>query len=210
VKKDPYLLVNTSSPDRSLSTLIRLFKRVKEQVPEATCEWAYGWGVFDVVHGKNAQIMEWKENIINGMKEAGIVNRDRLSHKDVAEMYKRARIFAYPTEFAEIDCISARKAQAGGAIPVTTDFAALNETVQYGVKVHSDKTKDNWAGPYQFDFALSNPQAEDRWVEEVVRILQEPLDDTTTMQEWTHQFDWDLIYLKWIEQFNAEVCNEME
>ena len=33
VKKDRYLLVNTSSPDRSMDVMPKLFKMVKEQVP---------------------------------------------------------------------------------------------------------------------------------------------------------------------------------
>lgn len=201
VEKDPYLLVNTSSPDRSLSTLVRLFKRVKEQVPEAKCEWAYGWDVFDTVHSNNANVMKWKEDIIKQMDEVGIVNRGRLSHKEVALMYKRARIFAYPTEFYEIDCISARKAQAGGAVPVTTDFAALNETVQFGVKVHSKKTKDDWNGPYQSDFALNDQEAESQWVDWCVAILKGTEQDQSEMREWTKQFDWDEICKVWLNEF---------
>jgi len=204
-EKDPFLMINTSSPDRSLSTLIRLFKRVKEQVPEAKCEWAYGWGVFDVVHANNANVMKWKDEIVKQMEEAGIVNRGRLSHKDVASMYKRARIFAYPTEFYEIDCVSARKAQAGGAMPVTTDFAALNETVQYGVKVHSKKTKDDWNGPYQADFALNDPDAEDEWVRQCVyHLINISIRDMAyldEMREWTKQFDWDEISKVWLKEF---------
>lgn len=203
-EKDPMLMVNTSSPDRSLSTLVRLFKRVKEQVPEAKCEWAYGWDVFDVVHGANANIMEWKNKIVKEMEEVGIVNRGRVSHKDVASMYKRARIFAYPTEFYEIDCISARKAQAGGAIPVTTDFAALDETVQFGIKVHSKKTKDNWNGPYQSDFALNDPEAEDAWVEACVRTLQKPfIVMDSIIDHWADQFDWSQISKDWIKEFTS-------
>jgi glycosyltransferase involved in cell wall biosynthesis len=204
VKKDPMLLVNTSSPDRSLSTLLRLYARVKEQVPEAKLEWAYGWDVFDVVHGTNDRVMKWKAEQVAEMERLGVVNRGRVSHQDVAEMYKRARIFAYPTEFAEIDCISARKAQAAGAIPVTTDFAALNETVQFGHKVHSKKNKDNWVLPYQFDFALDDKDAEDEWVMFVVDALT---NDVYTppyienMREWTHQFDWEQIASVWLKEF---------
>lgn len=204
-KKDPYLMINTSSPDRSLSTLVRLFKRVKEQVPEAKCEWAYGWDVFDVVHGNNPKMVEWKAKIVTSMEEAGIVNRGRVSHKDVASMYKRARIFAYPTEFYEIDCISARKAQAGGAIPVTTNFAALNETVQYGYKVHSRKTKDDWNGPYQSDFALNDPFAEDAWVDQCVAVLQERDDGMyiDEMREGMKQYDWENISQVWLKEFTT-------
>lgn len=205
-EKDPYLMVNTSSPDRSLSTLVRLFKRVKEQVPEAKCEWAYGFGVFDVVHKNNPAVMAWKEQLLKDMDEVGIVNRGRLSHQDVADMYKRATIFAYPTEFAEIDCISARKAQAAGAIPVTTDFAALDETVQYGVKVHSEKTKDTWCAPYQFDFALNNPEAESQWVDWCVALLKSEAKDQTEMRKWTEQFDWDRVCGRWLSEIDKEVC----
>lgn len=204
-KKDQYLMVNTSSPDRSLSTLIRLFKRVKERVPEAKCEWAYGWDVYDVVHAKDPQAMAWKAEIVKGMEEAGIVNLGRLSHKDVAAMYKRGRIFAYPTEFYEIDCISARKAQAAGAIPVTTDFAALNETVQYGYKVHSEKTQFDWNGPYQSDFALKNVDAEDTWVEHCVSIMkfvgQGGEWNTGEMREGMKQYDWLNISEVWLNEF---------
>lgn len=199
-EKDPMLMVNTSSPDRSLSTLVRLFRRVKEQVPEAKCEWAYGWDVFDVVHGANANVMEWKNKIVKDMEEVGIVNRGRVSHRDVADMYKRARIFAYPTEFYEIDCISARKAQAGGAIPVTTDFAALNETVQYGTKVHSKKTKDDWNGPYQSDFALNDPEAEDQWVDACVKYLKGIGKEHPEMHEEMKQYDWKWIAEVWLKE----------
>lgn len=201
-EKDPYLIVNTSSPDRSLSALVRLFKRVKEQVPEAKCEWAYGWDVFDTVHGTNPKVMEWKAEIVKGMEEAGIVNRGRVSHKEVASMYKRARIFGYPTEFYEIDCISARKAQAGGAIPVVTDFAALNETVKNGYKVHSKKTKDDWNGPYQSDFALNDPEAEDRWVKSCVTVLRDPIyiNKQKGISEAMKQFDWSNISEVWLKE----------
>lgn len=204
VTKDPLLLINTSSPDRSLSTLLRLFAKVKERVPGAKLEWAYGWDVFDVVHGNNPTVMEWKAKMIAEMERLGVVNRGRVSHRDVANMYKRARIFAYPTEFAEIDCISARKAQAAGAVPVTTDFAALNETVQYGVKVHSTKTKDNWALPYQFDYGLANPTAEQKWVDAVVELLTSPVTPWNPMREWTEQFDWEHIAERWLSIINTQ------
>lgn len=199
--RDPYLLINTSSPDRSLSALIRLFKEVKKRVPEARCEWAYGWEVYDAVHADNPKMRQWKEAQLKGMEEAGIVNRGKLSHADIAKLYQRAKIFAYPTEFAEIDCISARKAQAAGAIPVTTDFAALDETVQFGTKVHSKKTKDTWSLPYQSDFALNDPVAEQQWVDAVVHTLTQEAPEG--MREWTKRFDWDLIASQWLELLSA-------
>lgn len=196
-KRDPMLLVNTSSPDRSLSALIRLFKRVKEQVPEAKCKWAYGWDVFDTVHKNTPEIMRWKETQLKGMEEAGIENLGRVSHQEVAKLYNQARIFAYPTEFAEIDCISARKAQAGGALPITTDFAALKETVENGVKVKSALTKDNWCPPGKFDFGITDKAMEDKWVAAVVAELKTKMIEDDEMRESMKKFDWADIAETW-------------
>src|SRR5437763_4422773 len=40
--KDPNLLINTSSADRSMSVLPKLFREVKRRVPCARLQWAYG------------------------------------------------------------------------------------------------------------------------------------------------------------------------
>lgn len=202
-EKDPYLLINTSSPDRSLSLLVDSFAEIKSRVPRAKLQWAYGWGVFDVVHGDDKRAMEWKENLVKKMKEVGIEELGRLSHGAVAQLYQRGSIFAYPTEFAEIHCISAVKAQAAGCYPITTDFAALNETVQHGIKIHSEKTKDTWCQDYQFDFSLENTEARKAWVEAVVRTLQHPptQEEMTRMREWaTATYNWDYIASSWMTE----------
>lgn len=195
-KRDPMLLINTSSPDRSLASFIRCFKRIKEQVPEVKAKWAYGWGVFDVVHKDNKEIMEWKEKQIQGMKDAGIENLDRISHKEIAKLNNQAGVFFYPTEFAEIDCISARKAQASGCLVVSSDFAALNETVRHGIKVHSEKTKDNWSPLGKYDFSVSS-EMEDVFVEEVVKVLKEKTTSPDEVRGDMRQFDWKEISSVW-------------
>lgn len=200
IERDPYLLLNTSSPDRSLGALLDCFEEVQKQVPEAKLKWAYGWGVFDVVHGDSPRVMEWKQKIL--AKIAKMENVEALgmvNHREIARLYLKANILAYPTEFAEIDCISARKAQAAGCIPVTSDFSALNETVQFGVKVHSEKTADTWCAPYQYDFSLQNPTARAEWVRETVRLLKTPINEKerSKMRKWAQSFDWSYIASVW-------------
>lgn len=199
IEKDPYLLVNTSSPERSMDVLPALFKRVKEQVPEARLKWAYGFEIFDNAHKDNQVMMDWRNKVIKEMEEAGIENMGRLSQKECAKLYIEGRILAYPSEFYEIDCITVKKAQACGCIPVTTDFAAFDESVQYGVKIRSRKTKDNWSLPYQFSFGLTDKKAQDEWVDAVVKILKSPMTEQKEMKEWTKKFSWDLIAKEWIK-----------
>lgn len=202
IKRDPMLLVNTSSPDRSMDVLPELFKRVKEQVPEAKLKWCYGWEIFDNANSDNPKMMAWKDKIVSEMSDAGIENLGRLSQKEAAKLYLEGRVFAYPTEFYEIDCISAKKAQAGGAIPVTTDFAALNESVQFGHKVKSNKTKDNWVRDYQFSFGIEDEETKKAWVDAVVKILKSPMDEKEiqTMRDWAKKFDWQIIAKEWQNQ----------
>jgi len=171
VEKDEMLLVNTSSPDRSLRALVDCFKEVKKQVPEVKCKWCYGWGVWDVVHANNGEKMQWKENIQKEMKEVGIEEMGMISHQEVAELYKKAKILAYPSEFAEIDCISLTKALASDCIPVTTTFAAMGEKASYGgVYIKSDKNNDNWCLDGKFDFSME--KGKDEWVKKTVEILK--------------------------------------
>lgn len=202
VTREPGLIINTSSPDRSLKTLLNAFKRVREAVPTARLQWAYGWGVWDSVFSGDTTRIDWKNEVI-ALAESipGVEILGRLGHEEVAKLYQKASIFAYPTAFYEIDCISARKAQAGGAWPIVTDFAALDETVQHGFKVKTDASKENWGKPYEFDYGLQEEKAVDEWVAECIYALENPPDAERIkrMREWTKKFDWSCITDSWIK-----------
>lgn len=202
-ERDPFLILNTSSPDRSLKTLLNAFKEVKKRVPEAKLKWAYGWGVWDsVFSGENVR-EAWKTEVTGlGNSIEGFEALGRIGHEEIAKLYQKASVFAYPTAFYEIDCISARKAQAAGAVPVVTDFAALDETVQYGTKIKVDKEKENWGKPYQFDFGLQDDRAVQEWIDACVQELTNRRDEAyiKEMRDWTKKFDWEAIADTWIKQ----------
>ena len=195
--KDNLLVINTSSPDRSISAYIDIAKRVKKEIPEARFVWAYGWTVFDHAHGSNSEIMAWKERQIKEM-EGLIENVGRLGHEEVKKLYEKASIFLYPTEFAEIDCISYTKAVAGNCFPITTDFAALGDKTGVGFQIHSDKTKDTWAEPYQFDFALKDEEKLEELAQEVIKALKEK---KQVNKEWAKVYDWETICENWLKEF---------
>lgn len=196
VKKDPYLIINTSSPDRSMDVLPRLFKEVKKRVPKAKLQWAYGWDVFDASYRNDEKKMAWRRETQRAMTEAGIKSLGKLSQADVAKLYQKASILAYPTEFAEIDCISVKKAQAAGCYPVATDFGALYESIEWGAKVHSPKTKDTWNAPYQFHFGLDDPDAQQEWIEATIKALTSPLPKSTYIPP-----TWPVVAKRWISFF---------
>ena len=199
--RDPMLLINTSSADRSLEAFLDCFEEIRKQVPEAKAQWVYGWGVWDAVNAIDPRKMEWKARMQQRMQQLGVAELGRISHSEVARLYHQANIFAYPSEMAEIDCISLSKAMAAGAIPITTDFAALGEKSGHGgVFLHSNKTKDNWTLPGQFTFEMTAPEQKAQFVREAVNLLQNPPTEQQRepMRQWARAtFDWNSIAQSW-------------
>lgn len=202
IKKDPYLIINTSSPDRSMEVMPKLFKEIKKRVPQAKMKWAYGWGIFDQAFRDDIKKSEWKKNLIKEMEDAGIESLGKLNPEEVTKLYLEGSVMAYPTEFYEIDCISVRKAQVAGCIPVTTDFSALNESVVYGIKIHSEKDRFNWSKPYQFSYAIQNEEQQRKFVDAVVEQLLKPSFDKEEMSKWGDQFSWNLTARRWADIIN--------
>lgn len=189
VDREPYRLINTSSADRGLECALDIFKKIKERVPQAEFHWFYGWQTFDAAFGEDTKQMRWKQKMLKKMSETeGFFEHERIGHLEIAKEYQRAKIFFYPTEFYEIWCISAVKAQAAGAIPLVTNVHALKESVQYG-----------WKMPY--DNIYSNPVGQQEFADEAVRILTGQTTEPGAekeMMEWAKKnFSWDTIAERW-------------
>jgi len=75
--------------------------------------------------------MSWKERMLELMKADGITST-ACFQEEIKAWYQRCGVWAYPTSFDEINCLSAIKAQCWGAIPVVINRAALQTTVKYG------------------------------------------------------------------------------
>lgn len=196
--RNPYLIINTSSPDRALSALIRIFPKIKEKEPRAEMKWAYGFDIFDIIHAKDREKQAWKKIMIQKMKLAGIENLGKISHKEVAELTLSAGVMLYPTHFMEIDCVSARKAQLGGAHVVCTDFGALKTTVKYGYKIKTSYTKDNWCPPYAFDLA-DDPERDNEYVEAVLEAFKNT--ERNEQRRWAKTFNPKYVAGVWLKEF---------
>lgn len=122
-----------SSYDRGLECLLDMWPQVVNAIPEATLDIYYGWDTFDKVHSKNPEMMRWRFTMtqkIRSLADKGVTENGRVSHQELAKAMDQIKVWAYPTEFTEIHCITALKAQEAGCIPVTTGCYALEETVQ--------------------------------------------------------------------------------
>lgn len=130
-KRDHFIYA--SSPDRGLLKLLRLWPRIREHFPDATLSIFYGWkGAAKLGAGQNAQ---WNQRFLTMKREyeelrhqPGITEVGMVNHYQIALEFQRAGVWSYSSDFHETGCATACKARAGGAVPVTSALAALNET----------------------------------------------------------------------------------
>ena len=181
-------VIYTSSPDRGLEHLLKMWPDVKKEVPEAELHIAYGFQLFDQFYKDNPGSMMWKANMLKMMKYDGITDHDRLPQPKLAELMQTCGTWSYPTHFGEINCISALKAQYYGCEPVVINYAALKETVQFGRKIEGDIYDDAIKEEFkkQLIDALKNPMSEEKRKE---------------MQKWAEQWKWENIAKQWSGEF---------
>lgn len=182
-------IVYTSSYDRGLEHLLGMWPDIKKEVPDAQLHVYYGWQLFQEFHKDNPASMQWKEKMDELLKQDGVTDHGRLPQHELKEEMLQSGVWAYPTHFGEINCISAIKAQAYGCEPVVVNYAALQETVQFGRKVDGDiydqETKESFK--VQLIDALKNPMSEEKR-QEMMQIVSD-------------KYAWDRVADQWIEDF---------
>lgn len=182
----------TSSYDRGLDFALDAWEKVKREVPDAEFKIVYGWNGYDKMMQARGQqnpafaqqMAAYKSSIIDKIsKIGGVQELGRVSQNEVYKMCAESAVWFYPTAFQEISCISAMTAQAMGAFPVCTPYAALKETVssKYGMKVNRDKIAD--ALIYQ----LKNQDEQKR--KEMIEWARSEYDIRSLAKEWDLKFN---------------------
>jgi len=191
IKRNPFRLLWTSSYDRGLETLLKLFPIIRQEIPKAELHIFYGWNLWDRMHAGNKEMMARKEKICRMMEQPGVYHHGRVPQNQILDEYLKSSILAYPTEFGEISFITGMKAQACGCIPITTTAGCLDETIQFGLKVDSKNI-------------YSDIDAQKEWVEGVINVLKNPPteEERKPMMKWARKkFNWDNISQKWNKIF---------
>jgi glycosyltransferase involved in cell wall biosynthesis len=177
-----------SSYDRGLLTLLEMWPEIREAVPDASLDIFYGWEGYDSMHRNNPTQMKWKWQMVRllaDLKPLGVTERGRVSHEELAAHMKRTKVWAYPTTFAEISCITAMKAQAAGMIPVTTGCYALAETIldnKYTVKTDEIDTDE---------------AKREEFIQTVIKALKSS--DTPDPKPAIEKFNWTVVAKQWDE-----------
>lgn len=158
-KKKEHSVGYFSAYYRGLECLLKMWEDIRLQVPDATLNIYYGWESWLALQGED-DFYERMEQRFAELADKGVTVHGRVSHTELAKAMQETQVWAYPTEFPEIHCITALKAQEAGCYPVVTNIGALNETVQCGDKI---KTRKIYSDTYK----------QERFVTAVVAALKE-------------------------------------
>ena len=191
-KKVPGKCMYVSAPNRGLMTLLQMWPRIKERAPHAELYWAYGWNTYDIMARSNPVARTYKDQCVKLMATLdGFHDLGRIGHEELATHMKESELWLYPTEFTEIFCISAIKAQAAGMTPVTTNVAALDETVQFGTK-------------FKCHDILTNKEVQDAYIDEAVAYLTgtKPMAGDEMVQWAKENWSWTKVVGQWNDLFS--------
>lgn len=143
--RNPHRMIYASSYDRGLEHILEMWGDIRKEVPDAELHIFYGWNTYLEMMKIGRRPKAYYDEMCKLMKQDGITEHGRIGQKKLVKEYAKSGVWAYPSHFEEISCIGAMRAMATGAVPCCTDFAALKETVKFGVKVDMDVKGEDWS-----------------------------------------------------------------
>lgn len=185
-KNEPHKVIYASCPSRGLIHLLREWSYIKDEVPDAELDIYYGWNAAfrqqAAVHPGFRRLMTEIENLKG---QNGVTWHGRVGKHELAEAFSRAQVWAYPCIFPEISCITAMEAQIHGCTPVVSTYAALQETVRFGLRD-------------EYDFGESKDHVM-RYVQTLIDELREPkFALKEEMVSWARKtFRWEAVAREW-------------
>ena len=179
-------MLYASSYDRGLQHLLIMWGEIKKELPDAKLEVCYGWDLYDRGYQGNKQAMEWKDMMVELMKQPGITHHGRVSKSKLDEITANCDLWVYPTHFQETNCITALRSQSLGCVPVTMDLAALQDTVFSGIKIDGDI------------------EDKDLYLKELTALAKDPkrlAEEKVKAIEGAKAYSWDKISTEWVKHF---------
>jgi tetratricopeptide (TPR) repeat protein len=185
VDKKPHTVGYFSAYYRGLECLVDMWPKIYQQYHKETGSYPqldiyYGWQSWVTAEGEDAFYHRMNKKL-ELVKPLGVTEHGRISHQELAKRMGETRVWAYPTEFKEIFCITAIKANIAGCKPVITDVAALKETGGEATFIETDSI-------YRDEYA------QQKFIKAVVKALQE---DAEIPRKWLQRFDWKKVAEAW-------------
>jgi len=120
-EKKEFFALYSSSPDRGLDFLLKMWPEIYETT-RLRLKTSYG------ASGGQTKV-------------SGVDFLGKLPESEMNSLYRKAKFWLHPAQGIELFCISGRKAQTAGCIPVVIPNMALDETILFGVRTDDENFK---------------------------------------------------------------------
>mmetsp|Transcript_28630 Transcript_28630/g.64874 ORF Transcript_28630/g.64874 Transcript_28630/m.64874 type:complete len:796 (-) Transcript_28630:52-2439(-) len=195
--------IYASHPFYGLKTLLRAWPEIHARVPNSSLEIYYGWtpGMLRYIERVGPEGHAFKKNIDEMLEYPGVLSKGMVGQRELTRALSECGFYLYPCEIAEISSISLMRAQAMGAIPITSRFldSALNETA--GIF--------DLGPPAQPGLIGKNPEWLQQWIDAVVEAsnhAERYSEHRKRMKEWARKkFSWERVGRQWDHIFQHGV-----
>lgn len=136
--------IYSSFPNRGLLPLLHMWPRIRQRIPHATLDL-----YVDLSHRwTNDNFPELVKSIraqLERLHDQGITVHGWVSKAELYKGWKQADVWLYPCIFQETFCLTALEAAASHTLAITSDLAALQDTVgDRGFLISGNPTTEEW------------------------------------------------------------------
>lgn len=131
--REPWVLF-CSSPDRGAHHLLGMWEDIYQQCwakgVRPQLHLAYGFSpTYQAMEQHAPHLRAIRAQVEEGCKLAGVVWHGGMPQPELADLQQRARVWAYPSDFPEVSCITAMEAQTAGMAALYCGNAELPRTM---------------------------------------------------------------------------------
>ena len=202
--RNSHRAVYSSSPDRGMEVVVKLWPRVREQVPDAELHIFYGFLTWEVSaksccdQGQLDLITKLKQ-LLKDHEQHGVFYHGRVDQIQLAKEFLQSGVWTYSCWFTESSCLTAMEAHAAGLRMITSPIAALNETVgSRGTMIQGDWLSKEYG---------------DAFLEATVKamLVSETPGERESLRQYAREnFGLDDLAKEWSEKLLPNLLNEIE
>lgn len=189
-KKDSHLCLFSSTPERGLRFLIKLWRGIQKEVPEARLRVTGGFELYGMTPRQAIKLSEGLYGTVSYLPNAKYLGP--IARSELVSLQCEASLLLYPSTYEEMCCITALEMHAAGCAIVTTDRAALSERVRDGVD------------GYLIPGSPGTPAYDEFFLERAMELLQDPRkckEMGRAGREAAQKYNHTTLAEQWIERF---------
>lgn len=191
----PTQFIFASSPDRGLECTLSEWPAIHKALPGSRLHVFYGFNKYYLAAmADRPEMREAKVRIERLARAHGVVWHGMVGQDVLSTAFAECGFWLYPTEWPETSCITAMKAQAMGAIPITSRFpeSGVPETCVYDL-----------GPPAREGSIYTSPEWRAEWRAAVIEAAQTDHERyRAEMKAWARQtYSWKVVAKQWTNLF---------